>query len=193
MYNDEQIKQKIKEVMERTKDITPEQLEQDFINNFGIDAFNQLETTSKLYPFQDYISDLLGIYPLPIIYDDIPQDAKIDFKNECIVINQKFGNNLIESAKCVAHEQRHYYQLALIKTKPEDDLAIILKENYDNPIQITDPNDFEQLMKYTCQVRELDAYAFTQLAIKDFYGIDVKHTSKIYQQLIEMFILKYYK
>lgn len=44
MFNEDYIKQKAKEIMEKTKQMTEEELEQNFIDNFGIEEFKREET-----------------------------------------------------------------------------------------------------------------------------------------------------
>lgn len=80
-----------------------------------------------------------------MIYDELQQDSVLDIKNDTIIINMKYGEDLIESAKCVAHEHRHYYQLALIQQEPDNPLSIRLIDEFKNSQKITDYNDLEQL------------------------------------------------
>ena len=102
------------EVLNKVNNLSEEELNNNIKKYFGEEYLIQEETLSKLYPFQFYVTNVLGTLQLPIIYDRIEQDSILDTKEECIIINQKYYDNLLESAKCIAHEQRHYYQLSLI-------------------------------------------------------------------------------
>ena len=119
--------QLIKEVLDKVDKLSEEELKENIKKYFGEEYLIQEETLSKLYPFQYYVTNILGTLPLPIIYETIEQDSILDTKEECIIINKKYYDNLLESAKCIAHEQRHFYQLSLITQCPNDLLSMKLK------------------------------------------------------------------
>lgn len=185
--------QLIKETLNKVNQLSEEELKENIKQYFGEEYLIQEEILSKLYPFQYYVTNILGTLPLPIIYDNIVQDSILDTKEECIIINQKYYNNLLESAKCIAHEQRHYYQLALIKQYPNDPLSIRLKEEFKNETKITDFNDDNQILNYQYQEKEIDAFAFTQVIISSYYHINTTHPDKLYQAIIVAYKQKYYK
>lgn len=183
----------IKETLNKVNQLSEEELKENIKQYFGEEYLIQEEILSKLYPFQYYVTNILGTLPLPIIYDNIVQDSILDTKEECIIINQKYYNNLLESAKCIAHEQRHYYQLALIKQYPNDPLSIRLKEEFKNETKITDFNDDNQILNYQYQEKEIDAFAFTQVIISSYHHINTTHPDKLYQAIIVAYKQKYYK
>lgn len=183
----------ILEVLNKVNNLSEEELNDNIKKYFGEDYLIQEETLSKLYPFQFYVTNVLGTLQLPIIYDSIEQDSILDTKEECIIINQKYYNNLLESAKCIAHEQRHYYQLSLITQCPNDPLSIRLKEEFQNPSIITDFNDDNQILNYQYQEKEIDAFAFTQVIISFYYHINTTHPDNQYQNIIDLYKKKYYK
>lgn len=185
--------QLIKETLNKVNQLSEEELREKIKQYFGEEYLIHEETLSRLYSFQYYATNILGTLPLPIIYDNIEQDSILDAKDECIIINQKYYNNLLESAKCIAHEQRHYYQLSLITQCPNDPLSIRLKEEFENEIKITDFNDDEQLLNYQYQEKEIDAFAFTQVIISIYYHIKTTHPDKQYQAIIVAYKQKYYK
>ena len=181
------------EVLNKVNNLSEEELNNNIKKYFGEEYLIQEETLSKLYPFQFYVTNVLGTLQLPIIYDSIEQDSILDTKEECIIINQKYYNNLLESAKCIAHEQRHYYQLSLITQCPNDPLSIRLKEEFQNPSIITDFNDDNQILNYQYQEKEIDAFAFTQVIISSYYHINATHPDNQYQNIIDLYKNKYYK
>ena len=181
------------EVLNKVNNLSEEELNNNIKKYFGEEYLIQEETLSKLYPFQFYVTNVLGTLQLPIIYDSIEQDSLLDTKEECIIINQKYYNNLLESAKCIAHEQRHYYQLSLITQCPNDPLSIRLKEEFQNPSIITDFNDDNQILNYQYQEKEIDAFAFTQVIISSYYHINTTHPDNQYQNIIDLYKNKYYK
>ena len=181
------------EVLNKVNNLSEEELNDNIKKYFGEEYLIQEETLSKLYPFQFYVTNVLGTLQLPIIYDRIEQDSILDTKEECIIINQKYYDNLLESAKCIAHEQRHYYQLSLITQCPNDPLSIRLKEEFQNPSIITDFNDDNQILNYQYQEKEIDAFAFTQVIISSYYHINTTHPDNQYQNIIDLYKNKYYK
>jgi len=181
------------EVLNKVNNLSEEELNDNIKKYFGEEYLIQEETLSKLYPFQFYVTNVLGTLQLPIIYDSIEQDSILDTKGECIIINQKYYDNLLESAKCIAHEQRHYYQLSLITQCPNDPLSIRLKEEFQNPSIITDYNDPDQILNYQYQEKEIDAFAFTQVIISSYYHINTTHPDNQYQNIIDLYKKKYYK
>lgn len=185
--------QLIKETLDKVNQLSEEELKENIRKYFGEDYLIQEETLSKLYPFQNYVTNILGTLPLPIIYETIEQDSILDTKDECIIINQKYYNNLLESSKCIAHEQRHYYQLAFIKQNPNDPFSIRLKEEFNNETKITNFNDDNQVLNYQYQEKEIDAFAFTQVIIFSYYHINTTHPDKQYQAIIVAYKHKYYK
>ena len=181
------------EVLNKVNNLSEEELNDNIKKYFGEEYLIQEETLSKLYPFQFYVINVLGTLQLPIIYDRIEQDSILDTKEECIIINQKYYDNLLESAKCIAHEQRHYYQLSLITECSNDPLSIRLKEEFQNPSIITDFNDDNQILNYQYQENEIDAFAFTQVIISCYYHINTTHPDNQYQNIIDLYKKKYYK
>jgi len=186
-------KQLIKKVLDKVDKLSEEEIKENIKKYFGEEYLIQEETLSKLYPFQYYVTNILGTLPLPIIYETIEQDSMLDKKEECIIINQKYYDNLLESAKCIAHEQRHYYQLSLIAQFPNDPLTIRLKEEFENETKITDFNDDNQILNYQYQEKEIDTFAFTQVIISSYYHINTIHPDKQYQKIIDLYKQKYYK
>ena len=181
------------QALNKINKLSEEELNDNIKKYFGEEYLIQEETLSKLYPFQFYVTNVLGTLQLPIIYDSIEQDSILDTKEECIIINQKYYDNLLESAKCIAHEQRHYYQLSLITQCPNDPLSIRLKEEFQNPSIITDFNDDNKILNYQYQEKEIDAFAFTQVIISSYYHINTTHPDNQYQNIIDLYKKKYYK
>lgn len=65
----------------------------------------------SLEQLQKEVADHLGIDPLPIKFEFIPDDSRIYYKEEYVGINIKYKNNYEEYAKCITHEYRHVFQV----------------------------------------------------------------------------------
>lgn len=66
--------QLIKETLNNVNQLSEEELKENIKKYFGEKYLIQEETLSKLYPFQYYVTNILGTLPLPIIYETIEQD-----------------------------------------------------------------------------------------------------------------------
>jgi hypothetical protein len=67
----------------------------------------------KLIKLSEEVVDYLGIDLIPIEYEKLEiDDSRLILKpTSKIVINVKYENNFIESAKCITHEMRHIFQI----------------------------------------------------------------------------------
>ena len=181
----------IKQICEDAKYWDKEKIKEEYIKYMGKEAWEKDEVISSLISFEFYLSETLGIDMLYIRYEDIEDDSRIIFKEECIVINTKYAYDLIESAKCLAHEYRHAYQLCFVKENPDDIRAQRMKKEFENPVIITDYNDQDQIFKYVTQEIEIDAFAYTQLVVQRYYRKEITHPDKNMQLVIEAYKRKY--
>ena len=62
------------EVLNKVNNLSEEELNDNIKKYFGEEYLIQEETLSKLYPFQFYVTNVLGTLQLPIIFDSIEQD-----------------------------------------------------------------------------------------------------------------------
>ena len=193
MISDEKLQEMIKKAIERVKGKTQEELYEE-IKDLLPEYYQTIEDTLfHVDKFHDYIVDLLGTMKLPVFYEELEQDSVLDIKGESIKINKKYNDNILESAKCIAHEQRHYYQLCKTQLYPNDPQSIRFKEEFTNYKNVTFKDEVEKIIRYAYKEIEIDAFAFTQITIKDYYDIEIKHPDETYQRVIELYIQKYYK
>ena len=83
----------------------------------------------KLIKLSEEVADYLGIDLIPIEYENLEiDDSRLILKPiPKIVLNIKYENNFIESAKCITHEMRHIFQIYYVNLM-NDKLARIWKE-----------------------------------------------------------------
>lgn len=187
------IKTLSKELAEEARNTTPEELKQQFINSFGEDKWEEEEVLGVLIHDCDKISEFLGIEALPICFGEIAEDSRLELKYPAhIEINRKYLHDYKECLKSIAHELRHAYQLYM-SANPENEIHKRWKEELYDHFSPLDVNDTDAVMRYNCKEIEIDAYAFTQVILYQEYNLDIKHTNKKYQLIIDAYINKYYK
>ena len=187
------IKKLSKELAEEARNTTPEELKQQFINSFGEDKWEEEEVLAILIQDCDKISEFLGIEALPICFEEIAEDSRLELKYPAhIEINRKYLHNYKECLKSIAHELRHAYQIFMSANPIEEKHYRWKEELYDHFSQL-DVNDEDAVMRYNCKEIEIDAYAFTQVILYQEYNFDIKHPNKKYQLVIDAYINKYYK
>ena len=88
-----------------------------------------IDIKHKLIKLSEEVADYLGIDLIPIEYENLEiDDSRLILKPiPKIVINVKYENNFIESAKCVTHEMRHIFQIYYVNLM-NDKLARIWKK-----------------------------------------------------------------
>lgn len=169
-----------------------DELKEKFIKYFGEEKWNQEELLGKLHDYHMDICDVLGIEPIPVIFEDgLEDDSRFYIKEMYIALSDKI-TKLLEAIKCVAHECKHIEQLIRAKeptTEQEERWHLCFYDaffvkDYDSEYEIT---------KYALQEIEIDAFAFTQVYIKERLGIDTYYPNEVYQEIINYYIKKYYK
>lgn len=187
------IKKLSKELAEEARNTTPEELKQQFIDSFGEDKWEEEEVLGVLIHDCDKIAEFLGIEALPICFENIEEDSRLELEYPAhIEINRKFLHDHKECLKSIAHELRHAYQL-FMAANPEEEKHYRWKEELYDHFSPLDVKDEDAVMKYNCKEIEIDAYAFTQVILYQEYGLDIKHPNKKYQLIIDAYINKYYK
>ena len=175
------------------KEKSEEEIKKELIEEFGIDKYNQMEAEVRLDKLNISLCDYLGIEPVPIIFEDIKEDARYYDKKDYIAINKKFMFDEIESIKCLIHEVRHCYQKYTISHKKDKlifaPIALInewKKEFKQNQLILSPSNRM-------CQAIEIDAYAFTKYILKKWLYFEYHHLDKTYDEILDLYISKYYK
>ena len=187
------IKKLSKELAEEARNTTPEELKQQFINSFGEDKWEEEEVLAILIQDCEKISEFLEIEALPICFENIAEDSRLELKYPAhIEINRKYLHDYKECLKSIAHELRHAYQIFMSANPKEEKHYRWKEELYDHFSQL-DVNDEDAVMRYNCKEIEIDAYAFTQVILYQEYNFNIKHPNKKYQLVIDAYINKYYK
>ena len=190
MLTKEELKELATKEAARLKQMTDEEIKEEFIRSFGKEKWDEEEMLGKLIPLSMEVSDSLGIDYLPIMFEAILEDSRIYFEEEYIAISNRFIGNYLECAKCVCHELRHIFQLFYAKSEI-DARAKRMKEELANEIEL-DVTDPESVTAYSFQEIEIDAYAFTKWYLKTRFGIEVIHPSKDYELVISAYMDKYF-
>lgn len=170
-----------------------EGLKKDFINAFGIDKWNEIEAGAKLDNLNLKLCNYLGIEPVPVIFEEMPEDARYYDQLNYIAIANRYVFDEIEQMKSLIHEVKHLHQKYCISHKNE-------KHKFTNVNLIKEwENDFNKNQKLIppdklmCIPVELDAYAFTKYILKEWFNIDYHHHDLLYDTILYFYIEKYFK
>ena len=169
------------------------ELKKEFIKYFGQEKWDEEEALGKLVEYQMLLANYLGVDPIPILVEEMMEDSRLYIKEEYIAISKECVKNHIEALKAVSHEYRHYYQLQCIRKGIDTKLVNNWKEDFLNPVQVTDPNDVLSMTLYGLMTTEIDAFAFQKFALKKFLGIETNHPSDEYNIILEQYISKHFK
>ena len=107
----------------------------------------------------------LGITAYEIRFESIPEDARLYFDCDYIIINKKYKRNYEEIAKSIAHEYRHIFQREYVKNH-DDEIAKIWKEELEK-IKNKEVHD------YFSYHSEIDALAYTKYYLQTYENIVV--------------------
>ncbi|WP_025725410.1 hypothetical protein [Acholeplasma granularum] len=129
------------------------------------------------------ISNRLGIEELEFKFEDIKEDSLLYLKENYIGINKKYENNYLESAKCLAHEYRHAFQIFYINIY-QNERSNDWRKDFSKLNETLSETDYIELEI------ELDAYAFTKYYLEKFENLSVTHPNKSYEKLIINYILR---
>ena len=172
--------------------MTKENLKQEFIKNFGKEKWNQEEMLEKLAPYEKIITQELIIERLPIIVEEIQEDSRLDLKNLCIIISSKKIKNKKEALKCLVHEYRHYYQLAIVGNNqtehPFYDLWKESLQSYNETSTLT-PEELEET--YITNPLEIDSFAYTKYYFQKHLNQDLLCFPLEIELILDAYIDKY--
>ena len=170
-----------------------EEIKKEFIDAFGIDKWNEIEAETKLDNLNLKLCNYLGIEPVPVIFEEMNEDARYYDKLDYIAISNRYVFDEIEQMKSLIHEVKHLHQKYCISHKNEK-----LKFTDINLINQWE-DDFKKNQKLIppdvlmCIPVELDAYAFTKYILKSWFNIDYHHHDLIYDAVLSFYIEKYFK
>lgn len=95
------------------KNITNEELKEEFIKWFGKEKWEEEEILSFIQEIVFNVCDnYLGLVPIPVVFEEVKGTIAV-FHNElmCIMINPKYKYDKFIMFAAVVHELEHYYQL----------------------------------------------------------------------------------
>ena len=168
------------------------EVKEKFIEYFGKKKWKQEELLSELHQFHLDICNVLNIECVPVIFEDgLEDDSRIYIKDMYIALSDKI-TTLLEGIKCIAHECKHIEQLIRAKepkTEQEERWHLCFYQSF----VVNDYDSEEEITKYALREIEIDAFAFTQVYIKERLGIDTVYPNEFYQEIINYYINKYYK
>ena len=166
-------------------------IDKKFIEYFGKGKLEQENLLGEIHQYHLDICDILGIECVPIVFeDDMEDDSRFYIKEFYIALNTKV-KTLLEGIKCVSHECKHIEQL-LRSIKPTTEQEKRWKDCFYNGPIVKDYNNLDEITEYALQEIEIDAYAFTQIYIKERLGIEIVHPNELYQKIISHYIKLYY-
>lgn len=141
--------------------------------------------TKNLITLKNKLFKYLSLDPIKITYEPLgEEDSRFYTHDLYISINEKYKNDEYESMKCIIHEIRHYYQLLVVL------LEIDIEPQYRHW-----KHEFNNKLKpeaELCKYIEIDAFAFTKYILKEWYNIDYHHHNKDFDEILNLFIKKYY-
>ena len=176
------------------EELSEEELKEQFIANFGEDKWEEIEALKPIEELNYKLCDFLGIDPVPVVFEEMYQDARYYDELDYIALSTKFVHDEIECMKSIIHEVKHLHQKYCISHKNEKNLKfanILLIKQWEEDFQKNQrliPED--QLM---CMPVEVDAFAFTKYILKEWFNIDYHHYDYTYDALLEIYIDKFYK
>lgn len=169
-------------------------LKEEFIKYFGEDKWNQEEMIEKALSYQIEVCRFLNIDIPPMIVDDIEEDSRYYIKEDYIAISKETIKSFIETIKALIHECRHKFQYCCCYKGL--DYNEKLKEEWlkdFNTIKELNVNNQESIDRYYISIIELDAFAFTKWYLKEKLNYIIHHPVHEYDQILDLYIKKYFK
>jgi hypothetical protein len=170
-----------------------EEIKKEFVDAFGIDKWNEIEAETKLDNLNFKLCNYLGIEPVPVIFEEMDEDARYYDKLNYIAISNRYVFDEVEQMKSLIHEVKHLHQKYCISHKNEN------HKFSDRNLINRWKDDFKKNQKLIpidilmCIPVELDAYAFTKYILKSWFNIDYHHHDLIYDTVLSFYIEKYFK
>ena len=177
-----------KEILQKVKALTDDELKAEFIKYFGEEKWNQEEALAKLWPVQLALCEYLGLEPIPVVVEDIEEDSRYYTHELYIAISKDKIGNEVEALKCLIHEYKHYQQhMCIIYNIIEVPHLKQWKEDFES--NCANANSYEELI---CQSVEVDASAFSKYIMEKWFDIKTYHPDPVYDEILTRYIKKYF-
>lgn len=172
--------------MKNYKDISNEELKEEFIKWFGEEKWNEEEMLFFIDQMLWIVcNEYLGIEPIPVIFEEVPGNISVlDTQLHCIKLNPKYKDDKVILVAAAVHELEHWYQLLYVSNM-NTPKATRWKKELDNYISDKNP-DMNVLQEI-----EIDAEAFTEIILDCEFGIKYINPNPILQALIDEYILNH--
>ena len=193
LFNDEnELRQWIKNNI-KYEELSEEELKKRFIESFGEEKWEEEEALVPIDQLNFKLCDFLGIEPVPILFEEMYEDARYYNELNYIGLSNKYVHDEIECKKSLIHEVRHLYQKHCISHENEK-LKLVTKhlinewkKDFKTNQRLVPEN---QLMFMSIEV---DSFAFTKYILKEWFNYDYHHYDEIYDTLLTLYIDKYFK
>lgn len=190
--NEEELKKWLKDKYPY-EEKSEEEIQKDFIDAFGIEKWNEIEAEVKLDKLNLKLCNFLGIEPVPVVFEEMYEDARYYNDLDYIAISNRYVFDEIEQMKSLIHEVKHLHQKYCISHKNENlkfaNLDLIKDWEADfKKNQRLIPEDI-----LICMAIEVDAFAFTKYILNNWFSIDYHHHDLVYDTILDHYIKKYYR
>ena len=170
-----------------------EEIKKEFIESFREEKWEEEEALTPLMDLSFKLCDFLGIEAVPILFEEMEEDARYYNDLDYIGISNDFVHDEIEARKSLIHEIKHLHQKYCISHKNES-LKFApsnLLEQWEKDFSIN--QRLVPLDELMCMSVEVDAFAFTKYILKEWFDYDYHHYDEAYDVLLTLYINKYYK
>lgn len=169
--------------MRNLKELTDEELKEEFIKWFGEEKWEEMEILPFIEELLSMVcNEYLGIDLIPVVFEEVPGNvAVLDTKLECIMLNPKYKHDKVTLVAAAIHELEHWYQIFYASTF-DTPKARRWKYELEHYADISNPVD------YVFQEIEIDAEAFAQIVLETEFGIKHKNSNPVMQELIDNYI-----
>lgn len=170
-----------------------EEIKKEFIESFGEEKWAEEEALTPLMDLSFKLCDFLGIEAVPILFEEMEEDARYYNDLDYIGISNDFVHDEIEARKSLIHEIKHLHQKYCISHKNEslNFAPSNLLEQWEKDFSIN--QRLVPLDELMCMSVEVDAFAFTKYILKEWFDYDYHHYDEAYDALLTLYINKYYK
>lgn len=162
-------------------------MEKEFAKYFSEEILEEEEFLKELNPEIIRLCNYLSVDPIPIVFEEINDEARYYVKDNYIGLSKELMKNKENALECLIHEFRHYYQNICVR---HNDITEPLLDLWRKDLEL-DYNNMEP-MEAICLSIELDAYAFTKYIMKLWYNIDVVIASEEYEAALVKYIDKFF-